>query len=667
MKSPSAEAYYPEQHSKIQQEPPRLTIVIVSYNVRKFLEQTLRSVHKATEEVAAETIVVDNASVDGTVEMVVEKFPEVQMIANKENLGFSKANNQAIRLSSSEYVLLLNPDTILQEDTLRVCMDFMDEHQDAGAAGVRMLDGRGHFLPESKRGLPTPETAFYKLAGLSKLFPSSPRFCKYHMGHLDEFENHKVEVLSGAFMFMRRSALEQSGLLDETFFMYGEDIDLSYRITQEGYANYYLADTSIIHYKGESTKKGSLNYVFHFYNAMAIFAKKHYSRSKAGLFSLAIQLAILFQASLAAGKRFLHALRLPMMDFVLGLALMVGFSLFWEQSFKAEPNPFPDIMLTLVMPVYVGIWMLSGWLIGIYDFPYRIGNLMVSTLVGMVFVSAMVNFIEALRYSKAVILFGFPLLFLAFLFTRLLETTLRTGHFSLGDGRRKKVIVLARQQNYETILDLIQASNSHIEIVGSIWYQSFHTTKGTYLGPVDKVNSLKAIYRADEIIFAGADFNMETIIDIISSFERPSPEFKILPSGADFIIGSHSKNTNGDFYMANIRLAFEDPARQRFKRFMEFCFALVLLLLFPLIGWFVPQPTYFLKNLFLILLGEFTFVGPDNRFYETKVTRTPLITPSLESKDEIKARQLNLLYLKNYQFEEDFRLTLKFFYKLTRK
>ncbi len=245
----------------------KLSVIIVNYNVEHFLEQCLYSVRRAMQGIEGEVFVVDNNSVDGSLKMLAEKFPEVKVIANKDNVGFSRANNQAIRVSTGEYVLLLNPDTVVEDDTFSKCLAFMDAHPDAGGLGVKMVDGKGNFLPESKRGLPTPAAAFYKMFGLAKLFPHSKRFAHYYMGHLSDDETNEVEILAGAFMLMRRATLDKVGLLDETFFMYGEDIDLSYRITQGGYKNYYFPETRIIHYKGESTKKTSVNYVLVFYKA----------------------------------------------------------------------------------------------------------------------------------------------------------------------------------------------------------------------------------------------------------------------------------------------------------------------------------------------------------------------------------------------------------------
>ena len=285
----------------------KLSVVIVNYNVKYFLEQCLYAVRKAKQHLPIEVFVVDNHSVDGSIEMLKEKFPEVQLIENKKNVGFSVANNQAMQIAQGEYFLLLNPDTVVQEDTFVKICDFMDAHPNAGGLGVKMIDGKGQFLPESKRGLPTPFVAFCKIMGLSNLFPKSKKFGRYHLGFLDKNKIHKVDVLAGAFMLMRKSALDQVGLLDETFFMYGEDIDLSYRIQLGGYDNYYFPDTQIIHYKGESTKKSSVNYVFVFYNAMIIFAQKHFTKKNAKLFSFLINIAIYLRAGLAIFSRLLRS------------------------------------------------------------------------------------------------------------------------------------------------------------------------------------------------------------------------------------------------------------------------------------------------------------------------------------------------------------------------
>lgn len=286
----------------------KLSVIIVNFNVKYFLEQCLFSVRKAARGIDVEVFVIDNASTDGSREWLEEKFAEIKFTWNKHNNGFAKANNQALQMAGGDYILFLNPDTILPEDCFQKSIQHLTNHPEAGALGVCMLDGSGRFLKESKRGFPTPMAAFFKLTGLSTLFPKSALFSRYHMGHLDPSVNHETDVLAGAFMMVRKKALDITGGFDESFFMYGEDIDLSYRIQKAGYKNLYLADCPIIHFKGESTRKGTLNYIRLFYGAMAIFARKHYGSMRAGIFSFTIHLAIWIRAFFSATGHFLRYL-----------------------------------------------------------------------------------------------------------------------------------------------------------------------------------------------------------------------------------------------------------------------------------------------------------------------------------------------------------------------
>ena len=282
----------------------KLSVIIVNYNVKYFLEQCLFSVLKACRGITAEIIVVDNNSTDGSRELLEEKFPSVYFIWNAANTGFAKANNQALKNAQGQYILFLNPDTIVPEDCFEKCMAFLQSQSYAGALGIKMIDGSGKFLKESKRAFPSPLTSLYKLSGLAKLFPHSKSFARYHLGHLPANETHEVDVLAGAFMLIPHTVLKEVGSFDETFFMYGEDVDLSYRIQKAGYKNYYFAESTIIHFKGESTRKGSLNYVRLFYSAMAVFARKHYGNMSAGIFSFCIHLAIWIRAFFSATGQF---------------------------------------------------------------------------------------------------------------------------------------------------------------------------------------------------------------------------------------------------------------------------------------------------------------------------------------------------------------------------
>ena len=266
----------------------KLSVVIVSYNVRSYLEQCLQSVQRALEGIEGEVFVVDNHSDDDSVVTIREQYPWVRLIENQENLGFSKANNQAIRQSQADYVLLLNPDTVVAEDTLRGVLTFMDEHPKAGGAGVMMCYEDGSRAPESRRALPTPWVAALKMLGFTK---------RYYMSHLPWDQPCRIEVISGAFCLLRHEALKKIGLLDEDFFMYGEDIDLSYRLLKGGWENWYLP-YSIIHYKGKSTQKSDYRYVHVFYQAMLIFFQKHYSHLSL-VYTVPVKMAIYFRAFIA--------------------------------------------------------------------------------------------------------------------------------------------------------------------------------------------------------------------------------------------------------------------------------------------------------------------------------------------------------------------------------
>lgn len=282
----------------------KLSVIIVNYNVKYYLDQCIRSVFRAFEEMntPAEIIVVDNHSADGSVDYLEQRYPQklfpmVRFVRSAHNLGFARANNIAIRQSRGEYVLLLNPDTIVGEDALKASVDFMDVHEDAGAVGVRMLGAQGRRAMESRRGLPTPMVSFFKMLGFCNRWPHHRLFGKYYMGYLPWDEPSQIEVVSGAYCMLRRKALDEVGLLDEDFFMYGEDIDLSYRVLKGGYHNYYLP-VDILHYKGESTQKSSFRYVHVFYEAMLIFFRKHYS-GMTFLLSLPIKTAIYAKALMA--------------------------------------------------------------------------------------------------------------------------------------------------------------------------------------------------------------------------------------------------------------------------------------------------------------------------------------------------------------------------------
>lgn len=644
----------------------KLSIIIVNYNVYHFLEQALISVKKAIEGIDAEVFVVDNNSVDGSVEMVKKNFEFVTLIDNKENVGFSKANNQAIRVAKGEYILLLNPDTIVEENTFSKCIEFMDRHPDAGGLGVKMLDGAGEFLPESKRGLPTPWVAFYKVFGLAALFPKSKKLGNYHLGYLDEDETNPVTILSGAYMFMRKSALDKVGLLDETFFMYGEDIDLSYRLIKGGYQNYYFPETRIIHYKGESTKKTSINYVFVFYKAMIIFAQKHFSQKHAGVFSFLINIAIYLRATIALGAQFIEKSALPFTDAATIYLGIYFIKTFWENTYKREPGKFPLEFMTWVVPSYILFWLLSVYFNSGYSKNLKPHRILRGILIGTIVISFLSNFIDEYRFSRAMILLGAAYGIASMLGIRSILNFFRYKTISLGESK-KKILVIGKAEESNRIIKLLHENNYLLEIAGYVNPSQEAIHSQFYLGDTPQLNEIILIHKIDEIVFCSKDIPAHYIIECMTrTFDR-NLEYKIVAEGSEYIIGSSSKNKKGDFYTLNIQLNIIKEENIRSKRILDVLVGLTLLPLSPIIMWFTSKPIGFLRNIIDVLIGKYSWVGfTQNLQIKLPAIKKGIITPILEKeiKDSIRITQKNFLYARDYNPYIDLKLIFLSFRRL---
>ena len=642
----------------------QLSIVIVNYNVRYFLEQCLQSVEKAIVGVDVEVFVVDNDSTDGSMDMVRETFPWVICIENKENIGFAKANNQAIRKAKGKYILLLNPDTLVQEDTFTKSIDFMESHPDAGGLGIKMIEGKGNFLPESKRGFPSPWVAFCKILGLTALFPKSRIFARYYMGHLSPDENHEVDVLAGAYMMMPAKVLDEVGLLDEAFFMYGEDIDLSYRIQAKGYKNYYLADSQIIHYKGESTKKGSLNYVYVFYKAMAIFAKKHFKGGEAGIYLLFIQMGIFLRGFLAAFGRIFKRIGLPLADAGLTYAGLLYLKTYWERSHRfVSGGEYPAVYTYYVLPAYVLLWMLFVYLQGGYDRPQR----KTVAIRGVVYGTLMLLISYALlsddwRFSRALILLGSVAAVVIFTANRLVADWFDRGRLLQKTDASKRFFVVGGEEEAERTRDIIRDGGQHTSFIG--WIPTEKQDKPTEwnIGKWEDLEDLVSVYRPDEIIFCSKDLTMQEIIRRMDGLMKYGLEIKILPEDGWFIIGSNSIHHQGELYARDIRGLFI-PRHRRQKRLLDFFSALFILLLFPLTFVLAQRPAWVLSQAILVLFGKKTWVG----FSSNASASLPKIPPgvirhgdNLKSQDRDKLKQnLNFLYASQYEWQEDVELLWK--------
>ena len=670
----------------------KLSIIIVNYNVKYFLEQALHAVRKAMKGIESEIFVVDNNSVDGSVKMVREKFTAVKLIENKENKGFSYANNQAIKMASGEFILLLNPDTVVEEDTFEKVLQFMDTHADAGGLGVKMLDGLGKYLPESKRGLPNPAVAFYKIFGLAKLFPKSKTFGRYHLGYLDRDETHEVDVLSGAFMLLRKKVLDKIGLLDEAFFMYGEDIDLSYRIIKAGYKNYYFPKTRIIHYKGESTKKSSVNYVFVFYKAMLLFAKKHFSQHNAHLFSFLINTAIYIRAFFAILSRFIRKLMLPVADACLLFAGMYLLKEYWESNVKHEVTYYPHEYITIAVPCYILVWLTSIYLSGGYDKPIKLSKIVRGIFGGTIFILVVYALLsEEYRFSRALILLSTFWASVALLSVRSMLNFFNIKEFALENQNKKKILIVGSEEESNRVLSLLKLSGANTSFIGYVQamqneiVRKYESTKSQItsnqsptlycLGSMEQLDEIIEIYQAEEIIFCAKDISSQQIIAQMSKAGTSNREYKIAPPESLSIIGSNSVDNSGDLYVVDIN-AITKLSNKRNKRTLDIVVAGILLLTFPVNTFFVKQPIGLLKNSLLVLLGKKTWVGYFQfSIFNFQLSNLPTIkqgvlTPvdSLKNKeiDTGTIERLNMLYAKDYRVNNDVNIILKGFKLLGR-
>ncbi|MBN2213314.1 MAG: glycosyltransferase [Bacteroidales bacterium] len=652
-----------------------ISVIIVNYNVKYFLEQCLYSVYNSSKSLKVEVFVVDNNSVDGSCQMVREKFPQVRLIENKSNFGFAKANNQAIRQASGKYILILNPDTVVEEKTFEKCTRFMEDHSDAGSMGVKMIDGKGKFLPESKRSLPTPAVAFYKVFGLAALFPRSKIFGRYHLGYLDKEKVHSVEVLPGAFMLIRKSVLDKVGLFDEDYFMYGEDIDLSFRITMAGYKNYYYPETTIIHYKGESTKKGSINYVMVFYRAMIIFARKHLTKNNANYISFLINIAIYVRAAASILRRFIINTINPVLNVLLIYAGYYFILPFWEKYVFQNSGTYPDEYLLLIVPSYILIWIISIYLSGGYEKHIKPGNILQGVLSGTLVILVIYALLpEHFRFSRALIIIGTVWTLFSSFLIRWFLNIINKENFKIEIIREKKrIIIVGDKSESKRVFSILEQSNIKPELVGKV-YPDIKEPNGGFIGNISQIEEIVAINNADEIIFCSKNISSQEIIKTMLHFTNTDVDFKIAPPESLSIIGSNSINTAGELYVLNLN-SISRSINQRRKRFLDACISLILILLSPVLVFFIKNPVTMIKNLVLVFSGKYTLIGyhgktgkeDDSLPFLKKGILNPVDTFRHDAPEKEIIEKVNLLYAKDYRVINDFNILFKGFKNLGRK
>jgi GT2 family glycosyltransferase len=647
----------------------KLSVIIVNYNVKYFLEVCLHSVSKAIRGMDAEMIVVDNNSQDDSCAMVRDKFPDVVLIENRDNKGFSKANNQGVAVSKGEYIHFLNPDTVMPEDFLSALTKYMDEHPEAGSIGPRLIDGKGEFSPDGKKSFPSLSVAIFKTTGINKIFKNSPYFNKYYAVHVGENELAEVDVLSGCCMMVRRTAMEKAGgAFDEDFFMYCEDVDLSYRIVKAGYKNIYHPATTLIHYKGESTKKATISYVRIFNEALATFVKKHYSRNSASLFVLFINIGIMLRAVMSLVKSTLKVLRMPLFDAIILLMTLWLVKEFWVGQVKnIMPIPLRSVYLTF--PVYILIWIASLFLNGAYDQPYRGLRVVRGLVIGTVICVAYYGLLPPeLRYSRAVI-------FIAgitggILLIALHELLYRLGIFKYTpyDALPRKAVIVGDPEAYASTASLLQKVHYAPDITGRIATDT--QAKDDALTDLRGMKPLLYTAGIQEVIFCVNSLSYDEILKQMQDCGN-AYDYKIHLKGSPSFVGSNSAHTAGDLYTMDRSFNLSGFAQLRNKRVVDLTASALFLLLFPVTIFLVKNAGGFISNCFKVLAGACTWVGYDYMLDYMPPIRPGILPPynlleGFNPNEEVK-RHLNLSYAQHYNASADLNLILKNFRFLGRK
>ncbi|MDR3665643.1 MAG: glycosyltransferase [Ignavibacteriaceae bacterium] len=654
-----------------------LSIIIVNYNVKEFLQNLLHSISKSSKQIKREIIIVDNASNDGSIEFITNNFPEVNLIANNDNLGFSKANNIGLKKATGKYILLINPDTLVSEDTFEKMIGFFEENPEVGLAGCKILNPDGTLQLACRRSFPGPWTSFCKVTGLSNLFPESKLFARYNLTYLDPDRTYEVDAVSGSFMMFRRDVYERIGGLDEKFFMYGEDLDFCYRSQKSGFKVFYVHSTQIIHYKGESTKKSGLDETKIFYNAMNLFVKKHLSGSF--LLGLILQSAIIFRKLFAfLGKRRLASIAL-VLDFIFyDLSILCSEKIYIH--FKNSWAGFPPFSLIIVYTVPAIIHILITGLTGNYKRnEFTILKNFGAIIISFFFVASLSFFFKDFAYSRGVIVLTYLTLFFSLTFWRIFSKLFFTKGLNNNESLQRRTLFVGidshtvdiahklkqKHTDLHNVIGLISATNKEVgeEISGF-----------KVIGNTENINKVIKDKKINEVIFSSLQLSYNQIMTIVSQSQNYNIDFKLIGNNLDFLIGKTSVSILDDTPLIEINYNISSPIIKLIKRIFDIFLSLsVLFFIYPsiyltvLISKKQSEFQKFILKIPGVFLGEFSFVGPRenmnlNELYLGKKGLTGLwYVEGSEGKDSEK---LNIYYAKNQNIWMDIEILSKALVKM---
>ncbi len=635
-----------------------LSIIIVNYNVKEFLQNLLDSILKSSPQITKQIIVVDNASDDGSVEMLREKFPGICLIENKKNVGFGAANNQALEISNGKFILLLNPDTIVQEDTFSILINFFNSHPEAGLVGCKVLNPDGTLQLACRRGFPGPWTSFTKVTGLSKLFPNSKLFARYNLTYLDENQTYEVDAISGAFMLLKREVYEKVGGFDPQFFMYGEDLDLCYRIQQAGFKVYYVPDTQIIHYKGESTKRSKMDETKVFYDAMHLFVRKHFSTSF--LVEIILQFAIVLRKFLT----FLNIYRLIILAVILDflffdLAIFLSEKIYLSEHWHGYPEE--TLLIIYTVPAILQI-IISAFLKSYKKDSISILRILYSIFIGVFVLSSVTFFFKQYAYSRAVILITyFLLLFLLPLWRFILKVFFKIG--IKDDFYKSRTLIVGKSEEAAELSKRLKESFTNIHNIAGLIGTSNRDIGNKINGYeiIGSLENIKKIIRAnniDEVIFSSKEISYTQILSVVSECQDLNVDFKVAGSELDFLVGKTAVTMLDNIPLLEVSYNITATVHKVSKFILDYLISLpILLLVYPFIYFFSKlfgsknEIVNFILKIPEVVFRKKSLVGPrtkpanQNLFLGKPGITGFWFTENLV--DEKEENKLNIFYAKN--------------------
>ncbi len=653
-----------------------ISIIIVNYNVKEFVKNLLHSLHKALENYSSEIIVVDNASSDGSVENIEEKFPYVKVIANKNNTGFGKANNQGLSIAKGKYIVLLNPDTIVREDTFSKLIEFINGKPEAGMVTCKVLNPDGTLQLACRRSFPGPWTSFTKIAGLSKLFPKSKFFSKYNLTYLDENKVNEVDAISGSFMLFTREVYEKVGGFDPQFFMYGEDLDLCYRVQQAGYKVFYVPNTEIIHYKGESTKRSSIDETKVFYNAMHLFVKKHFSSSF--LVEIILRFAIVARQFIA----FVSSYKLSLISGVIDFTLFTSAFVLAEKMYRpGNWAGFPDE----VKPWIFFIPALLQLVVSTFGGSYKRNSISVLRAVlllmaGFVLASALTFFLKQFAFSRVVLLLTYVIVGGAYILWRFVAKVV----FKIGvenSVKNRKILIVGSEKYCSELTKKLDKSVTEIyTVVGFISETAdrIGNTIGNYsvIGSLENIVKVIREEKISKVIFASHEISFEKMFGIVSQSDNINVEFLVAGTELDYLVGKSSVTMLDNIPLLKIHYNISESSHKIIKSIFDVSFSLLLLVIYPFTLLFSllhkgkGSFESFVLSAPSVLMRRKSFVGPkaiseNPKLYLGKKGVTGLwFLEKSSSVSENDFNKLDVYYAKNQNIWLDLEIVGKSFSKM---